>query len=211
MSHITSQIVHLALDAYGDRMASVRGHVSDGDELDAMRAALEVAEAAWMKSNPEHQTDMLLARTVLNQVVVPGTQPAESVCSTCAGSGASHLHQCIACKECDGSGWVADAAPTGEQAGEVVVRKPCELCFGRGERTADGSNGRRVRCKDCEGTGQISRHTQPRPVGVPDGWKIVPIEPTPEMLKACDTVIQGYGAKLTWGRMVSAVPEVPHG
>jgi hypothetical protein len=82
MSNITSQIVHLALDAYGDRLASVRGHVSNGDELDAMRAALEVAEAAWTKATPEHQTDMLRARMVLNQVVVPGAQPVEAVDGT---------------------------------------------------------------------------------------------------------------------------------
>jgi hypothetical protein len=79
MSNITGQIVHLAMDAYGDRLSSVRGHVSNGDQLDAMRAALEVAEVAWTKSTPEHQTDMLIARTVLNQVVVPGAQPVEAV------------------------------------------------------------------------------------------------------------------------------------
>lgn len=29
-------------------------------------------------------------------------------------------------------------------------------------------------------------------------------EPTPEMLKACDTIIKGYGAKLVWQRMLAA-------
>lgn len=46
----------------------------------------------------------------------------------------------------------------------IAQAQPCKLCFGRGERTADGSNGRRVRCKTCDGTGQISRPAQPKPV-----------------------------------------------
>ncbi|HEY4292102.1 hypothetical protein [Luteibacter sp.] len=46
---------------------------------------------------------------------------------------------------------------------------------------------------------------------VPEGWKLVPREPTPEMFKACDTVIQGYGARLVWERMHDAAPEVPRG
>lgn len=39
----------------------------------------------------------------------------------------------------------------------VAHGQPCKLCFGRGERTADGSNGRRVRCNTCDGTGKISQ------------------------------------------------------
>lgn len=38
----------------------------------------------------------------------------------------------------------------------VAQVQSCKLCFGRGERTTDGSNGRRVRCKTCDGTGKIS-------------------------------------------------------
>ncbi len=40
----------------------------------------------------------------------------------------------------------------------------------------------------------------------PVAWRMVPVEPTEEMLKACDTIIQGYGAKLVWARMQWAAP-----
>jgi hypothetical protein len=42
---------------------------------------------------------------------------------------------------------------------------------------------------------------------VPEGFVLVPVEPTTEMLKACDTVIQGYGAKLVYQRMLAAAPQ----
>lgn len=42
---------------------------------------------------------------------------------------------------------------------------------------------------------------------VPEGFALVPVEPTPEMFKACDTVIQGYGAKLVYQRMLAAAPQ----
>ncbi|MGE7139179.1 dATP/dGTP pyrophosphohydrolase domain-containing protein, partial [Luteibacter sp. NPDC031894] len=54
-----------------------------------------------------------------------------------------------------------------------------------------------------------SRPVEAAQGGVPEGWESKPREPTPEMLKACDTVIQGYGAKLVWQRMYDAAPEVP--
>jgi len=40
----------------------------------------------------------------------------------------------------------------------------------------------------------------------PVAWRMVPVVPTEEMLKACDTIIQGYGAKLVWARMQGAAP-----
>ena len=53
-----------------------------------------------------------------------------------------------------------------------------------------------------EGT-RIYTHPAER-VAVPEGYVLVPREPTPEMLKACDTIIQGYGAKLVYARMIEA-------
>jgi len=79
MTTITSQIVHLASDAYGDHLATVGGSPSNGDERDAMRAALEVAAAAWKKSLPEHQSEMQQAREVLNRVIIPDAAPVEVV------------------------------------------------------------------------------------------------------------------------------------
>lgn len=40
-----------------------------------------------------------------------------------------------------------------------------------------------------------------------DGWKLVPREPTPEMFDACNTIIQSYGAKLVYQRMLDAAPK----
>lgn len=46
---------------------------------------------------------------------------------------------------------------------------------------------------------------------VADGWKLVPVEPTPEMLKSC----RGYGIsdprvmEMAWGRMLAAAPAQP--
>jgi len=154
MSNITSQIVHLALDAFGDRLSGVRGHVSDGDQLDAMRAALEVADVARAKSSPEHQTDMLLSRAVLNHVVVPGAQPVEAVdmrtaFEKWAGAKGYALH----IRDMKGStrlgeygyadtqrlweAWqdaLAHPRSTAEQAGEVVAwqyRSPAQVEFRR--------------------------------------------------------------------------------
>lgn len=38
------------------------------------------------------------------------------------------------------------------------------------------------------------------------GWKLVPIEPTPEMVNAPNTIIQAYGARLIYQRMLEAAP-----
>lgn len=112
-----------------------------------------------------------------------------------------------------------DPTPTGEQAGEVVVREPCKLCFGRGERTADGSNGQRVRCKNCDGTGQISRHAQPRPEGVPDGWQkigfieLAALARLMQGSKKAETLfVIGVGCKPqdVYAKL-GAAPEVPRG
>jgi hypothetical protein len=56
--------------------------------------------------------------------------------------------------------------------GEAVAES-CKLCSGRGERTADGSNGRRVRCKTCDGTGKIALHATPT---IPAGHRVVPVD-----------------------------------
>ena len=39
-----------------------------------------------------------------------------------------------------------------------------------------------------------------------DKWKLVPVEPTEEMLNAPSTVIQPYAAKLIYQRMLAAAP-----
>ncbi|MFD1693879.1 hypothetical protein ACFSHR_27195 [Azotobacter chroococcum] len=44
---------------------------------------------------------------------------------------------------------------------------------------------------------------QAAPVAVPDGWKIVPIVPTEEMVKASDFVVR-RSAFETWERMLAA-------
>lgn len=47
---------------------------------------------------------------------------------------------------------------------------------------------------------------QEQPMAVPDGYALVPVEPTPEMVKAGT----GWGtAHSTWGAMLSAFPKVP--
>ena len=43
--------------------------------------------------------------------------------------------------------------------------------------------------------------------GVPDGYVLVPKEPTDEMLNAPSTIIQTYGAGLIWQRMIAAAPK----
>ncbi|MFD1693858.1 hypothetical protein ACFSHR_27075 [Azotobacter chroococcum] len=49
---------------------------------------------------------------------------------------------------------------------------------------------------------------QAAPVAVPDGWKIVPIVPTEEMVKASDFVVR-RSAFETWERMLAAAPTPP--
>jgi hypothetical protein len=44
------------------------------------------------------------------------------------------------------------------------------------------------------------------PAAEPTGWKLVPVEPTPEMCAAPSTVIQAYGARLIYERMLAAAP-----
>jgi hypothetical protein len=45
--------------------------------------------------------------------------------------------------------------------------------------------------------------------GAPEGWQLVPKEPTRDMLFAPNTIIQTYGAGLIYSRMLSAAPEPP--
>ena len=47
------------------------------------------------------------------------------------------------------------------------------------------------------------------PANVPDGWKIVPVEPEIEQLKACGTIIEASAARLVYLRMVEAAPHHP--
>jgi hypothetical protein len=51
----------------------------------------------------------------------------------------------------------------------------------------------------------IDLYAAPQPA-VPQGYKLVPIEPTPEMVNAPSTIIQAYGAKLIYQRMLAAAP-----
>lgn len=44
---------------------------------------------------------------------------------------------------------------------------------------------------------------------IPEGWALVPIEPTDEMLDAPNTIIQRYGARLIWKRMLDAAVIAP--
>ena len=44
--------------------------------------------------------------------------------------------------------------------------------------------------------------------GAPDGYVLVPKEPTDEMLNAPSTIIQTYGAGLIWQRMIAATPKL---
>lgn len=156
---VTDAMVASAFQAYISESGTV--DLSGSDDLlqiddESMRAALSVALAHPRPTGDDHHKAWLAVVDTLN-VAAPdwccdGDDPIQAACA--------------AIREL--------ASPTGEQAGEVVVREPCKLCFGRGERTADGSNGRRVHCKNCDGTGQISRHAQPSHVVVPDEWKVVP-------------------------------------
>lgn len=49
----------------------------------------------------------------------------------------------------------------------------------------------------------------PNTGAVPDGFKLVPIEPTDEMVNAPNTIIQAYGARLIYQRMLNASPAAP--
>ena len=53
----------------------------------------------------------------------------------------------------------------------------------------------------------LQKIANPTPGGARDGFVLVPVAPTEEMLKACDTIIQGYGAKLVYARMLAAAPQ----
>lgn len=46
-------------------------------------------------------------------------------------------------------------------------------------------------------------------MSVPEGWKLVPIEPTQEMKDAPNTVVSAYAARLVWLRMIEASPPPP--
>lgn len=58
--------------------------------------------------------------------------------------------------------------------------------------------------------GAAWQRAQSAPV-VPEGWRLVPVDPTPEMLKSC----RGYGIsdprvmEMAWGRMLAAAPAQP--
>lgn len=49
-------------------------------------------------------------------------------------------------------------------------------------------------------------YTHPAP-GVPDGWQLVPIEPTAEMLQAALKVATPGALRAAWARMLAASPE----
>ena len=58
-----------------------------------------------------------------------------------------------------------------------------------------------------------SSATQPAQLAVPEGWKLVPIKPTPEMLAVCDEdvgskIIDGPAfAEAVWMGFLAAAPE----
>lgn len=61
---------------------------------------------------------------------------------------------------------------------------------------------------------RVAERRAPQPTAavaqaVPAGWKRVPVEPTPEMVSAPNTIIQAYGAKLIYERMLAAAPDAP--
>lgn len=82
--------------------------------------------------------------------------------------------------------------------------------------------------KRCEGDGRDQLAADLRlliqAVGVGEGWRVVPIEPSEEMLAAADSAIPRFEAELdgsrlmgrdgaleAWNAMINAAPEPPHG
>lgn len=56
---------------------------------------------------------------------------------------------------------------------------------------------------DLTESGDIQTNTHPAP-GVPDGWQLVPIEPTAEMLQAALKVATPGALRAAWARMLAA-------
>lgn len=47
------------------------------------------------------------------------------------------------------------------------------------------------------------------PVAVPEGWKLVPVEPTQEMCDACTRVLESEDVPGAWAEMLAAAPPAP--
>jgi hypothetical protein len=95
------------------------------------------------------------------------------------------------------NGWTS---PTVEQAGEVVAwrwRSPAEVEFGKGwNLTADAEFAAML--VEAEGH-QVEPLSPPRPVGVPDGWKLVPtsVELDNALNEAGWVMVLAYGRDVT--------------
>jgi hypothetical protein len=97
---------------------------------------------------------------------------------------------------------------------------PCPLC-GCAEINLLGyanADGQFVQCTDCHVSVDVLKDMTPwnlraAPVSVvPDGWKLVPIQPTNEMLKAVDDEVDdkhlARGRAISaWSQMLDATPE----
>ena len=106
-----------------------------------------------------------------------------------SGDDITDTHTLAPCSHCGGSGAAEDCAPEPEPFG-YFKSEP----FG---------------WTDCAETddGAIALYTAPPAPIVSDGWKLVPVEPTPEMMQSASKVAT-YGAlKAAWGRMLEAAPQ----
>ena len=84
--------------------------------------------------------------------------------------------------------WQARAALSAE-AGPVAV-----LRYSRAEQGRDHAMPRVISCKDLpDGDYQVYAAPQPQPAAVPDGWRLVPVEPTPEMVSAAEEAHMPFG------------------
>jgi hypothetical protein len=92
----------------------------------------------------------------------------------------------------------------------VTEKTACKLCKGTGVADLpDPWGGVRGTCPDCHGTGTTGAPLAALPsasLGEPEGWKLVPVALTPEMVKA-DPYGMGYGRlHAIWARLLAASP-----
>lgn len=107
-----------------------------------------------------------------------------------------------------------DAALRQQQGGAVAGGKSCPFCNGPVDEDGwlDGSGNRGPECMSCGATAPSMEvwNTRPAPSAVPDGWQLVPKEPTDEMMRAHDEcLMRGVprGRNIIYDAMLAAAPE----
>ena len=72
-------------------------------------------------------------------------------------------------------------------------------------------------CEAWQAALQSAQGEHPAPVAVPEGWKLVPVDPTDEMLRKSNwsgngdvSVNEEWARRTVWGRMLAAAPQPDH-